>query len=150
MQNSDSVRALDLSGGCLCGQVRYQCSAVPLFMVNCHCEHCRRTTGSGYAPIVEVPIETLAVSGSVTWYRVTSDRGSLVSRAFCPTCGSTLFGKIDGMDHMQIIHVGTLDDSSGFVPQFNLWTRDLPHWDVLDPLVERLDTQPPVDSIVQS
>jgi hypothetical protein len=41
-------RNLRLSGGCLCGAVRYRVKAAPRVHY-CHCDMCRRATGSAFA-----------------------------------------------------------------------------------------------------
>jgi hypothetical protein len=41
-----------VTGGCACGAVRYEYSADPVFMGNCHCRDCQRTTGSAYVAAV--------------------------------------------------------------------------------------------------
>ncbi len=37
------------TGGCLCGTIRYKCSAEPIVMGNCHCRDCQGGTGSAFA-----------------------------------------------------------------------------------------------------
>jgi hypothetical protein len=41
-------------GGCMCGAVRYECTATPMFMGNCHCRDCQRASGGTYAPAIGV------------------------------------------------------------------------------------------------
>ena len=76
-----------LTGGCLCGNVRYRVSAEPLWLCHCHCSRCRKHTGSPLATYVGFP------AGRVTWlateparYRSSKD----VERSFCSICGSTI------------------------------------------------------------
>ncbi|MFT7409338.1 MAG: hypothetical protein ACI9GJ_001314, partial [Parasphingorhabdus sp.] len=45
-----------ISGSCLCGAIRYSASASPLFQVHCHCQDCRKNTGSAFAALAFVPI----------------------------------------------------------------------------------------------
>jgi hypothetical protein len=45
-------------GGCACGAVRYECSAAPVAMVNCHCRDCQRAGGTGFSPTVVVPADS--------------------------------------------------------------------------------------------
>ena len=35
-----------IEGGCLCGAVRYRCVGEPLWVAHCHCQSCRRASGS--------------------------------------------------------------------------------------------------------
>jgi hypothetical protein len=85
------------TGGCLCGAVRYECSAEPLVTVNCHCRDCQRLSGSPFATVLLVPQDAVQVAGNVTWFDVKADSGNMASRGFCPHCGSPLFGKPSGM-----------------------------------------------------
>ena len=38
-----------IEGGCLCGAVRYRSDAQPLMQVVCHCETCRKNSGSAFS-----------------------------------------------------------------------------------------------------
>lgn len=84
---------IPFTGGCLCGAVRYECSARPVFMGNCHCRDCQRTTGTAYVAAVLVPREAVAITGEVKQFDVKADSGQTFSRRFCPDCGSRLFGQ---------------------------------------------------------
>ena len=39
------------SGGCACGAIRYECSAAPLMMLNCHCRDCQRENRRRVCPV---------------------------------------------------------------------------------------------------
>ena len=43
------------SGGCLCGAVRYESSAEPMFAGHCQCTDCRKTSGTGHSSHLAVP-----------------------------------------------------------------------------------------------
>ena len=51
---SDDV---EITGGCLCGSVRYDVSKVPLDVAYCHCRMCQKNTGSAFHNGVVVPRE---------------------------------------------------------------------------------------------
>ena len=78
-----------LTGGCICGAIRYETAADPVVMVNCHCRDCQRATGSGYAPFVIVPKAAVKVSGQPRYYKTVGASGGAVERGFCPTCGAS-------------------------------------------------------------
>jgi hypothetical protein len=79
-------------GGCLCGDVRYQTTAAPLWATICHCTFCQRFTGSAF--LVE-PIfrrEDVAFFGAPRIYDHRSDGSDKrVSLIFCGRCGTTLY-----------------------------------------------------------
>jgi len=51
--------ATRFTGGCLCGRVRYECSADPLFMGHCHCRDCQKASGGAYEPDIGLPAAAL-------------------------------------------------------------------------------------------
>ncbi len=98
------------TGGCMCGSVRYECVTEPIFMGNCHCLDYQRATGTAFAATILVPYDVVTITGDVKYYEVTGDSGKLISRGFCPNCGSRLFGKPEVADFLGIT-AGSLDDS---------------------------------------
>jgi hypothetical protein len=120
------------TGGCLCGNIRYECSAEPLYMGNCHCRDCQRATGSAFAAAMLVPRNAVTIVGEVKYHEVTGDSGSPVGRGFCPNCGSRLFSK-PPMPEFFGIMAGSLDDPSGFQPQVDCYTASAQPWDYMNP-----------------
>jgi hypothetical protein len=94
------------TGGCLCGAVRFEADAPAAKPHTCSCKMCQRHTGSLTATWVEFPREAVRWTGAggapVTWR--SSDYSS---RAFCPTCGSSL-GAIDDAPVVALL-IGTFD-----------------------------------------
>ena len=78
------------NGGCLCGGVRYECSAEPAMTAVCHCTHCQKTSGSAFSVVLGVPADSLQVTKSATLaiYKDTGTSGQHVLRKFCSACGS--------------------------------------------------------------
>ena len=130
-------------GSCLCGAVRYECMAEPVFSLNCHCLDCQRASGSAYLPVLMVPAVALTVVGEVREYAKKGDRGFVARRSFCPVCGSQLFGRSDAMPDWIGLRAGTLDDPSRYRPQADIYTRSAQAWDVLAPETAKFDTLPP-------
>jgi hypothetical protein len=54
--------ATQFTGGCLCGAVRYECSADPFFMGNCHCRDCQKASGGAYEPDIGLPAAALKIT----------------------------------------------------------------------------------------
>ncbi|NJK52383.1 MAG: GFA family protein [Leptolyngbyaceae cyanobacterium SU_3_3] len=120
------------TGGCLCGAIRYECSAEPVVMGNCHCRDCQRATGTAFAAGMLVPRNAVTIRGDVKYYDVVGDSGGIVSRGFCPICGSRLFSK-PPIPELIGIMAGSLDDPSGFQPGMDLYTASAQLWDYMNP-----------------
>lgn len=97
------------TGSCLCGAVKYEVHGPLRPVVACHCEQCRKQTGTYMSA-------TAAQDGDLT---ITEDRGlkwfrssGTAARGFCKDCGSVLFWKGDGRDYTAIT-AGSLDGASG-------------------------------------
>jgi hypothetical protein len=81
------------TGECACGAIRYEVTARPIAMFNCHCRDCQRTTGGAFTPVVYVPAKAFKITkGSPKYYSTPSEMVGHNKRGFCPDCGSRLFG----------------------------------------------------------
>ncbi len=97
------------TGGCLCGEVRYQVNGPLRDVVNCHCNMCQRLHGNfgSHSKARKVNI-TITKSCGLAWYQ-TSD---VARRGFCRNCGSSLFWEPFNLDATGII-AGSLDHPTG-------------------------------------
>ncbi|GFO75292.1 hypothetical protein BPLS_P2419 [Bathymodiolus platifrons methanotrophic gill symbiont] len=100
------------SGQCLCGKVHYTISSDPRVMSQCHCDDCRRATGTGHASNAFFKKSDVHISGETSCYATIADSGSTITRYFCPACGSPLFGTLSRLENVLAVAVGSLDDSS--------------------------------------
>src|SRR3974390_2630038 len=104
-------------GGCLCGAVRYEISAEPIFQVACHCRDCQYAAGGAPSLIVVVPRAAFRVTkGAARTYSSLGDSGAPVERNFCPDCGTPLWSEPKGIGDFIALKVGGLDDPSAFRP----------------------------------
>ncbi len=116
-------------GGCLCGAVRYECSAEPLATVYCHCRDCQHASGGPCSTVVMVPKAALEVTqGAVRSYAKKSEGGDDVTRQFCADCGSPLFSVLGSNPNLLVIKAGSLDDPSWLSPSMNIWTDSAQPW----------------------
>ena len=111
----------DFSGKCLCGNVTYKCHAEPTVIFNCHCEDCRRATGSVFGTNFFVPEDELEIFGEVSSYSHTADSGSAMTKRFCPNCGSLLFGNNSAKSNVVSIRAGTVDQLDLIKPVVNVF-----------------------------
>ncbi len=118
---------VNFSGGCLCGAIRYEVSGDLVRVVNCHCDDCRRVTGSAFATNVFVKEDDLVVTlGEPKKFEHIANSGSKRIKEFCPNCGSQLFSTTLGRP-ITSLKVGSIDDASFIKPTINLfWSRAIP------------------------
>lgn len=131
-----------ITGGCLCGAVRYEAQGQALFAMLCHCRDCQRASGTGHVPVLGMPKSFFKVIGETTSYAVKGTSGSKSIRHFCPTCGSLLFGTPEAASDAVSIYVGTLDDPSMFRPEAILFRRSRLDWDETVGSLPEFDTMP--------
>lgn len=120
-----------LTGGCLCGAVRYETSTQPLAMGFCHCRSCQRATGSGYIPWVLLQAAHINITGEYKEFKSVGDSGKPVYRGFCTECGSRVFFRSDAMPGLSSVSAASLDNPALFEPQMRLWTQDAQAWDTI-------------------
>jgi hypothetical protein len=88
-----------ITGGCLCGQVRYEVRGKLRDVIACHCEQCRRTSGHFVAATAcRRGAFALMKSETLKWYVAKSG----FRRGFCSECGSSLFFEENGGERVSI------------------------------------------------
>lgn len=104
----------DADGHCLCGAVRFHATDLPGTVSICHCEMCRRWTGSAL-------IEVSVTEANVTWqgadHIATRQSSAWAERAWCRDCGTPLYYRnIEGgaFSGTYDIPLGLFDDPNGF------------------------------------
>jgi hypothetical protein len=117
-----------MSGGCLCGHIRYSAEAEPIMTAICHCNDCQRQTGSAFAVVVDVPRPVLKMQGQPRIFKGHGASGKPVYRHFCADCGSPLFVEIDVMPDVAFIRAGTLDDRTWLHPTVEVWCETAQPW----------------------
>ncbi len=118
-----------LYGGCLCGEIRYACSATLNKLVVCHCTDCRKASGAAAAYNARVPASAVTIVRGVTKsHVVTADSGDRLERFFCGDCGSQLFSQREALRDFLTLKVGSLDDPSHLQLGMHIWTSSAMPW----------------------
>jgi len=131
------------SGGCLCGQLRWEAESAPDYMGNCYCGDCRKASGSGFIPFMGYGAGTVRITGESRSFASKAFRGGDAVRNSCPVCGSLVFGGTRGQDTSFTIYAGTLDDATLFRPAIALFNRGRPDWAPLPEGLTVFETMPP-------
>lgn len=98
------------SGSCLCGAVTYTLANAPKEIGACHCNMCRKWSGGIFLGL-EAPADTVTLNG--TDNLTTFSSSEWAERAFCKTCGSSLYYRVTAPGpHAGTYHfgVGTINE----------------------------------------
>jgi hypothetical protein len=110
-------------GGCNCGQVRLEARGEPVRVGLCHCQVCRKETGSLGNYFAVWRAHHVSVTGETRSWMLSTD-----NRHFCPICGSSVFATVDGANEFEV-RVGAFDDApTDLTPTYELWVPRRERW----------------------
>ncbi len=79
---------MPITGGCHCGEIRYEVEGEAITHALCHCSDCRRNAGAPMVGWTMYPVTAVQVTkGTPKIYESSKDG----RRHFCGTCGTGLF-----------------------------------------------------------
>ena len=112
------------SGGCLCGQVRYQIDEAPLGARICHCRLCQKAQGAPFLSQASFPRRAVKIEGKTA----THQSSQRLIRHFCPSCGTRLFIEpIDSPERLGV-SLATLDEPNAIWPEMHIWSSARLDW----------------------
>jgi hypothetical protein len=117
-----STGAVRYAGGCLCGQVRWEATAEPINVRQCHCRNCQRATGGAFFARALFMDDDVERTGNTTRW-ASSER---LHRLSCTRCGTPVFAEPQDGPWIAVA-LTTLDDPSALTPGSHIWvSRKLP------------------------
>ena len=133
-----------ITGGCLCGSVRYASDAEPALVAACHCPTCQKNTGSAFSLNLAVPTDSVTITGEslATYEDRTGASGNPFFRTFCSRCGSPISGSGAAYSGLVFIKAGTLDDASWVKPGVHRWCSSKQPWVVIEDGVAQVPANP--------
>jgi hypothetical protein len=116
------------SGSCLCGTVRFEILGSFERLILCHCEYCRKDTGSAHAANLfssSAKLNWITGESQVSRFRLGETRHQ---RAFCSKCGSAMpYAAANGA--MIIVPAGSLDTRLELRPEAHIFMASRAAWD---------------------
>lgn len=131
-----------LTGGCLCGAVRYASRAEPGMTGHCYCTDCRKSSGTDHCTHVMLPKDGFSVTGELRFYDRPADSGNMVSRGFCPVCGSPVYSTNAAMPGHVFLRASSLDDPEAARPGLVVYASRAASWSRLDPALPAFPEMP--------
>jgi hypothetical protein len=122
------VPTVPLTGGCLCGAVRFEVDRPPVSASYCHCTRCQRRTGtaaSAQALIEPGSLRIVKGEDVVRAFRPPDGWAKL----FCPECGSALFSQSPADPASMTVRMGAFDSDPGIRPQARYHVATAAAWE---------------------
>jgi hypothetical protein len=118
-----------MQASCQCGSLtaEIQDGAEPM-VVACHCIDCQKRSGSPFGTMAYYPVTFVNFAGEAREYARPTDSDNTFTTGFCPTCGSTLYGKASGFPGIVGVTFGTIDERKLPAPVRSVYEQSRHHW----------------------
>jgi hypothetical protein len=118
-----------MTGGCLCGRVRFEISE-PLGRASyCHCTRCQRRTGTAASAQARVEPGSLSVVEGEELVRAWDPPDDGLSKAFCGECGAHLWSSDPEAGEIFSVRLGAIDGDPGVRPEFRQFLDNAAPWE---------------------
>ncbi len=132
-----------LTGGCLCGKVRYSVKQTMRFRsYACHCTDCQRRSGSAFGIQQSVLSADLTVEGEILRGEHVQPSGAVAGIYACKVCLTRIYTDNNARPGIANLRAGTLDNSPTMVPASHLWVQSKQPWVVIPQDAVVMETQP--------
>ena len=136
---------LPLTGGCQCGQVRYEITAAPVTHYCCHCTECQAQSASAFGISLIVDAEAIRLQGKTASYVRDKGKRTEIEGFFCPDCGTRFIHRSNAQPADVSIKGGSLDNPDQLTPVGHIWTKSKRDWLELPAGSLQYDTEPDDD-----
>jgi hypothetical protein len=134
-----------LTGGCLCGGVRYEVSEPLLAASYCHCTRCQRRSGAAASAQARVAPGSFLVTAGDDLVGVYDPGDGGFLKAFCSRCGSALWAVDPNDNEVRSVRLGTFDGDPGVRPSYRQFVAYAAAWEPIpeDGLPRHAERRPP-------
>ena len=116
------------TAACACGALRVTVSAPPGNVHICSCLDCQRRSGSAFTYTAFFAENAVSVTGEHRNWRRQSDGSRYHESSFCPTCGTSVFCRLEALPGIVGLPVGNFADPAFIKPAKHYWTLRRPEW----------------------
>lgn len=142
-EGADEAVKGDLTGGCLCGGVRFTLrNGFRLNPYACHCTDCQSRTGSACSEHMLFSVSDLEISGDLDVGHYTQPSGANSQIHGCSVCKARIYAVNDEREGLASLRCGTLDNSAALDIKAHIWIASKQAWIVLPEDARTMDEQP--------
>jgi hypothetical protein len=129
-----------LTGGCLCGGVRFELTEPPRTAGYCHCTRCQRRTGTASSAQARIDGRALRIVQGEELVKGWRHPDGGFEKRFCGNCGAHLFSR-DPEDHAKVtVRMSAFDGDPGVRPSWRGYVAYAAAWEPIpDDGLKRFD-----------
>jgi hypothetical protein len=120
---------LPLTGGCMCGGVRFEVSEALVAATYCHCKRCQRRTGSAASAQARIVPGSLRILSGEELVRAWDPPGGGYAKEFCSACGSALWSRHPDDPEIIAVRLGAFDGDPGIRPSLHQFVAYAAPWE---------------------
>lgn len=133
---------IERTARCACGSLTATTRGEPVNVYVCSCDACQRLSGTVFTYGALFPKDAVSLTGDSKAWRHTGDSGRWVETQFCPSCGSSVLFRLEGVPEVTGVAVGCFTDAEFAKPDWHFWASRGHTWLAMPDGVERYETQP--------
>ncbi len=119
---------MPLAGGCSCGAVRFAIERY-LYAQLCHCDACKKRTGSAYGISVVIDnADLVQFDGEIRTYKRIAESGNPVECDFCPSCANVIRWRVAALHDRQVLAGGAFDNPGALELTGEMYTAKALAW----------------------
>jgi hypothetical protein len=118
-----------LTGGCLCGAVRWELSEPLVEAGYCHCTRCQRRTGTAAAASARPAPGSMRILSGADALRAYDPGDGGYLKVFCAGCGSALWSRHPTDPDAIGLRLGTFDGDPGIRPGYRQFVANAAPWE---------------------
>ncbi|MBW2281376.1 MAG: GFA family protein [Deltaproteobacteria bacterium] len=136
-----------ITGGCLCGRVRFEIDGRLTQIQICHAQRCQKATGSAFAPELAAKRSRFRWTAGEDlisrWEAPLLREPPPYRRAFCKVCGSPVPVDIEGTEFIGML-AGVLEGDLGTQAFRHIFVEQSADWHTIGDPLEQFPLRPPV------
>jgi len=122
------VTDFPLTGGCLCGGVRFEVDEPPISAGYCHCTRCQRRTGTAASVQARIVPGSLRIVSGEDLVRAFEPEDGF-PKEFCSACGSALWSRNPDNPDALSVRMGAFDEDPGVRPSYRQYVAYAAQWE---------------------
>jgi len=138
---ADEATAPERTASCACGGLTVDTRGEPVDVDLCSCMKCQRGTGSAFSYAALFSQSAVTITGERRHYTDRGDSGPAIESDFCPTCGTAVAFRAEGLPGVVGVPVGCFADPDFAKPSKMFWASRRHRWLDLPDDIAMIETQ---------